>query len=60
MTEFDQAEFCEALNRLYNTTVALKDSTDALARTAETHEKRLDRDEVVIQAMDDLKRHRDG
>jgi len=61
MTEFDQAEFWEALGRLYNSTVALKEATEALARTAEAHEKRLDRDEVTIQAiLDDLKRHREG
>jgi 3-hydroxyacyl-CoA dehydrogenase len=61
MTEFDQAEFWEALGRLYNSTVTLKDATEALARTAQAHEKRLDRVEVTVEAiLEDLRQHREG
>ena len=59
MNDFEKAEFWEALGRLYNSTVAIKDATEALAQTAEQHERRLDRAEVLIEALlDDMKRHR--
>ncbi|SRR5258708_4442822 len=66
MTDCDKAEFWEALNRLYVASVAIKDATEALAQTAQeqarivlSHESRLDRAEVLIEALlEDMRRHR--
>jgi len=66
MTDFEKAEFWEALGRLYNSSVAIKEATEALARNAEeragiarSHENRLDRAEVLVEALlEDMRRHR--
>ena len=51
MNEFDKQEFWGALTRLYDTSVALRDSIIALKDVSEAHEKRLDRQEVITQAI---------
>jgi len=60
MNEFDKQEFWGALARLYDTSVVLRDSIIALKAVSETHEKRLDRQEVITQAiLEELRRRRD-
>ena len=60
MNEFDKQEFWGALTRLYDTSVALRDSIIALKDVSEAHEKRLDRQEVITQAiLEELRRRRD-
>jgi hypothetical protein len=60
VNEFDKQEFWGALARLYDTSVALRDSIIALKTVSETHEKRLDRQEVITQAiLEELRRRRD-
>lgn len=41
----DPQEFLHALERLYDSTVALRDATEELRKTAEAHAKRLDDEE---------------
>ena len=59
MDEFEKAEFCEGLNRLYTTCVNLTKATEELAETARSHENRLDSAEIYIQfTLEDAKRDR--
>jgi hypothetical protein len=68
MTDYEKDEFWKALGRLYDSSVVMKESIEQLSDTVErlaevsaTHEKRLDRSEVVIQAiLGDLKKLREG
>jgi hypothetical protein len=53
MTEHEKGEFRRPLDRLYDSTVALKDATEALREVAESHQTRLDRLEVLQQALAD-------
>ena len=59
MTDDEKMEFWSALGRLYDSTVALKDATEALHHVAETHEKRLDKVEVVRQWLAEKERRRE-
>jgi hypothetical protein len=47
------------LDRLYDSTVALKDATEALREVTKSHQTRLDRPEVLQQALADKKRERE-
>jgi len=66
MDDFEKAQFWEGLNRLYVTSVALREATQDLLATARTHENllsahdnRLDRAEIYIQGIiDDARRDR--
>jgi hypothetical protein len=61
MTDFDKEEFWRALGRLYDSTVKLNEAVEGLVMIVEKHEKRLDRSEIIIEAiLEDLKRHREG
>lgn len=58
MTEYEKTEFWTALGRLYDTSVALRDSiaglstaVEALKEISESHERRLDRWEVTTQSL---------
>lgn len=59
MTEFEKQEFWQALGRLYDTSVKLVAATEKLAETAESHEKRLDKLEVIVQWLADAERKRE-
>lgn len=62
MDEFEKREFWEALSRLYSATENLRASIEKLAEIATSHEKRVDRAEVLLDALRDevnrLKRDR--
>ena len=75
MTDFDKEEFWKGLGRLYDASVLegkkitelrevvveLSGVVKQLAGVAQSHEKRLDRVEVTVEAiLEDLKRHREG
>jgi hypothetical protein len=73
MDDFEKAEFWAGLNRLHTKldrfhtelevlrqeTEALKETAFALVETAHSHERRLDRSEVLIEALlEDMRRYR--
>ena len=62
MTGFEKDEFWNALGRLYDSSVKLQVATEKLAEIATSHEKRLDRVEVLLEAVQEdlnwLKRNR--
>ena len=61
MTEFETGEFWNALGRLYDSTVKLHEASGHLLEIVQSHEKRLDRAEVRVQAiLEELKRRREG
>jgi hypothetical protein len=75
MTDFDKEEFWKGLGRLYEESVRQSEKlsvlsaivtdlghvVDQLVTVAQSHEKRLDRNEVTVEAiLEDLRRHREG
>jgi hypothetical protein len=75
MTDYEKDEFWKALGRLYDSSVVMQENiermgaridrlgeiVERLAEVSTTHEKRLDRAEVVIEAiLGDLKKLREG
>ena len=61
MTDFDREEFWRALGRLYDSSVKLNEFSERLLEIVVAHEKRLDRTEVTLEAIqDDLRRYREG
>ena len=59
MTEFEKEEFWKGLGRLYDASVNLVTATETLRQTAEAHEKRLDKLEVVQQWLAEKERARE-
>lgn len=59
MTEFEKAEFWAGLGRLYNETLALKEALTELRHISESHERRLDKIEVVQQWLAEKERKRE-
>ena len=73
MTDFEREEFWKSLNRLYDETLALRESIGGLEKAvrkladgatkllavAEAHESRLDKIEVVQQWLVDRERQRE-
>jgi hypothetical protein len=59
MDQFEQQEFWQGLNRLYLATQNLVAATEALRATAEKHESRLDKLEVVQQWLAERERARE-
>jgi len=59
VTEFDKEEFWKALGRLYDASQQLRIASEALRATAESHEKRLDRLEVIQQWLAEKERTRE-
>ena len=59
MDQFEQQEFWKALNRLYSATENLAVAAEALRATAEKHESRLDKLEVVQQWLAERERARE-
>jgi hypothetical protein len=59
MPEHEKGDVRRPLDRLYDTTVALQDATGALREVAKSHQTRLDRLEVLEQALADKKRERE-
>ena len=60
MTDYEKEEFWKGLNRLYESSVAIRDATEELRRIVESHERRLDRWEVTTQSiLDELRRRRE-
>jgi hypothetical protein len=51
MTEDEKQEFWASLGRLYDASRANYDATVELRKIAESHEKRLDKVEVTIEAL---------
>ena len=60
MTDHQKMEFWNALGRLYDSSIALKDSIEGLREIAQTHEKRLDRLEVIQQWLAEKERRREN
>ena len=50
MTDFEEAEFWEALGRLYNETLALREATQALVRAAEARDRQLEAHDRQLEA----------
>lgn len=59
MDQFEKDEFWQSLGRLYNATQSLVTATENLRQTAEAHEKRLDKIEVVQQWLAEKERQRE-
>ena len=60
MTDFEKEEFWKGLTRLYDASVNTRDAMEKLVRVVESHERRLDRVEVVQEAiLEELKRRRE-
>jgi hypothetical protein len=59
MTDFEKEEFWNGLGRLYTASVNLVVATEELRKTAEVHEKRLDKIEVVQQWLAEKERARE-
>lgn len=59
MTEHEKMEFWSALGRLYDASVELHAATEALRKTAEAHEHRLDHLEVIQQWLAEKERKRE-
>ncbi|HWC00439.1 MAG TPA: hypothetical protein VG672_27220 [Bryobacteraceae bacterium] len=55
----EKMEFWQALGRLHDASVNLVAATEALRKTAEAHEHRLDRLEVVQQWLAEAERRRE-
>jgi hypothetical protein len=58
MTDYEKAEFWNALGRLYDSSVALKVATEKLAEIATAHEKRIDRLDVIVEWLAEEERKR--
>ncbi len=59
MDQFEKDQFWAGLNRLYLESVALKESITELRHLSESHEKRLDKIEVVQQWLAEKERKRE-
>jgi hypothetical protein len=59
MSEFQKEEFWKALGRLYDAAVATREATEQLRLLSESHEKRLDKLEVVQQWLAEKERARE-
>ena len=59
MTDYGKEESWKALGRLYDAAVATREATEQLRLLSESHEKRLDRIEVVQQWLADKERQRE-
>jgi hypothetical protein len=59
MTEFEKEEFWNALGKHYDASVKLVTATENLRETAQAHEKRLDKIEVVQQWLAEKERQRE-
>jgi Ca2+-binding EF-hand superfamily protein len=59
MTDFEKEEFWKSLGRLYDATNNLVIATEHLREIAESHEKRLDKLEVVQQWLAEKERKRE-
>jgi hypothetical protein len=59
MTDFDKEEFWKALGRLYDSSRATADAAERLLKITRSHEKRLDKLEVVVQWLSEEQRKRD-
>jgi hypothetical protein len=59
--EVEKKEFWAALGRLYSSTENLRVAAEKLAEIAAAHERRLDRSEVLLDALrDELNRLKGG
>jgi len=59
MDEFNVEEFWKGLGRLYNASVELHSATEELRKTAEIHERRLDKLEVIQSWLAEKERKRE-
>jgi hypothetical protein len=59
VNEYEKEEFWKALGRLYDASVALQHASEALRLTAEAHEHRLDKIEVVQEWLARKERERE-
>jgi len=59
VTDFERDEFWKALGRLYDASVNVVTATDRLREISESHEKRLDKLEVVQQWLAEKERRRE-
>jgi hypothetical protein len=59
MTDFEREEFWKGLGRLYDASVNLVTATEKLREISESHEKRLDKLEVVQQWLAEKERKRE-
>lgn len=59
MDNFEKSEFWEALNRLYKASNNLVIASEELRKTSESHERRLDKLEVVQQWLAEKERRRE-
>lgn len=59
MDAFEKDEFWQALGRLYDATQGLVTATENLRQTAQAHESRLDKLEVVQQWLAEKERQRE-
>jgi hypothetical protein len=59
MDEFEKSEFWKALGRLYDASVRTNEGVAGLLKIVESHEKRLDKAEVKMEAiLEELRRRR--
>jgi hypothetical protein len=59
MTDLEKEKFWTRLDRLHDASVATRDAAEALRKTAEAHEHRLDHLEVVQQWLAEKERRRE-
>jgi len=59
MTDFEKEEFWKSLGRLYDAATKTLAATEELRLVAESHEKRLDKLEVVQQWLAEKERKRE-
>ncbi len=59
MDQFEKDQFWAGLTRLYDESVVLKESIAELRHVSESHEKRLDKIEVVQQWLAEKERRRE-
>jgi hypothetical protein len=59
MDQCEKDEFWKSLGRLYDSTLKLVTATEKLAETAQAHESRLDKIEVVQQWLAEKERKRE-
>ena len=60
MTDLEKDEFWKALGRLYDSTRATADAAERLVEITQSHEKRLNRLDVIVQWLSEEQRKRDG
>jgi hypothetical protein len=59
LTDYQKEEFWKGLGRLYDAAVATQRATEELRMIVESHEKRLDKIEVVVQWLAEADRKRE-